>query len=180
MDIAQTTTFDRLYREHRRSVFLAALRITHDPVTADDVTHDVFMRLWRRPDRFDESRGELLPYLRLMARSRALDLWRERQAAGRAQDRLTAVIERAEPVYAADPVPAVLAEERAQTVREALDCLPEAQREAVVLAYWGGLTAEEISRRVDAPLGTVKSRLRLGLGKLRQAVAEAMPMLEAA
>ncbi|MBJ7472965.1 MAG: hypothetical protein JHD16_16780, partial [Solirubrobacteraceae bacterium] len=51
MDIASTTTFERIYREHRRSVFLAALRITHDPVAADDVTHDVFMRLWRRPDR---------------------------------------------------------------------------------------------------------------------------------
>ncbi len=180
MNIANTTTFERIYREHRRSVFLAALRITNDPVMADDVTHDVFMRLWRRPDRFDESRGDLVPYLRLMARSRALDLWRERQAAGRAQDRLTAVVERAEPTTASDPVPAVLADERAQVVREALDCLPEPQREAVVLAYWGGLTAEEISHRVDAPLGTVKSRLRLGLAKLRPVVAESMPMLEAA
>ena len=180
MDLAHTTTFDRIYREHRRSVFLAALRVTRDPVAADDVTHDVFMRLWRRPDRFDESRGDLLPYLRLMARSRALDLWRERQAAGRAQDRLMAVVDRAEPTFASDPVPAVLADERAHVVREALDSLPEPQREAVVLAYWGGLTAEEISRRVDAPLGTVKSRLRLGLAKLRTAMADVMPVLEAA
>lgn len=180
MDIASTTTFERIYREHRRSVFLAALRITRDPVAADDVTHDVFMRLWRRPDRFDESRGDLVPYLRLMARSRALDLWRERQAAGRAQDRLTAVVERAEPTTSEDPAPAVLANERAEAVREALDHLPPAQREAVVLAYWGGLTAEEISRRVDAPLGTVKSRLRLGLAKLRPVMSESLPLAEAA
>ena len=180
MDIANTATFDRIYRDHHRAVHQAALRITRDPTLADDVTHDVFMRLWRRPDRFDAARGDLLPYLRLMARSRALDLWRERQAAGRAQDRLEAVVERTERVTADDPVPAVIAEERATTVRDALGCLPAPQREAVVLAYWGGLTAEEISRRVGAPLGTVKSRLRLGLGKLRATIADTSPMLEAA
>ncbi len=180
MDIASTTTFDRIYREHRRSVFLAALRVTQDPVAADDVTHDVFVRLWRRPDRFDQSRGELVPYLRLMARSRALDLWRERQAAGRARDRLVSTVERFEPTDEDGAVPTVLARERAEAVREALDCLPAAQREAVVLAYWGGLTAEEISQRIDAPLGTVKSRLRLGLAKLRPVVADAMGVPEAA
>lgn len=181
MDIASTTTFDRVYREHRRSVFLTALRITRDPVAADDVTHDVFVRLWRRPDRFDAGRGDLLPYLRLMARSRALDLWREKQAAGRAEDRLRVVVSQrdAEPCDA-DPVPTVLADERAQVVRDALATLPEAQREAVVLAYWGGLTAEEIAGRVGAPLGTVKSRLRLGLSKLRPEVGDRLPALDAA
>lgn len=175
MDIADATTFDRIYREHRRTVFHAALRITQDPTVADDVTHDVFVRLWRRPDRFDASRGELASYLRLMARSRALDLWRERQAAGRAQDRLTAVVERAEQTSQGEPVMAAMAEERAATVRNALGALPEPQREAVVLAYWGGLTAEEISRQVNVPLGTVKSRIRLGLAKLRTTIADALP-----
>ena len=175
MNIADTATFDRIYREHRRTVFHAALRITQDATQADDVTHDVFVRLWRRPDRFDASRGELASYLRLMARSRALDLWRERQAAGRAQDRLTAVVERAEPSTHGEPMLSALAEDRAATVRQALGELPVAQREAVVLAYWGGLTAEEISRQVDVPLGTVKSRIRLGLSKLRAGVEGALP-----
>ena len=175
MNIADSNTFDRIYREHRLTVFHAALRITQDRTLADDVTHDVFVRLWRRPDRFDASRGELASYLRLMARSRALDLWRERQAAGRAQDRLTAVVERAEQTSQGEPVLAAMAGERAETVRTALGTLPEAQREAVVLAYWGGLTAEEISRRVDVPLGTVKSRIRLGLTKLRTTIADALP-----
>lgn len=173
MDIASTTTFDRAYREHRRSVFLAALRITRDPVAADDVTHDVFLRLWRRPERFDENRGDLLPYLRLMARSRALDLWREKQAAGRAEDRLKVVVGvGGEEALGADPAPRALEGERAEAVRAALTVLPDAQREAVVLAYWGGLTAEEIAGRTDTPLGTVKSRLRLGLAKLRPEVDE--------
>lgn len=175
MDIADIATFDRIYREHRRTVFHAALRITQDTTAADDVTHDVFVRLWRRPDRFDANRGELASYLRLMARSRALDLWRERQAAGRAQDRLTAVVERAEVPSHGEPELTAMESERAETVRSALGELPLPQREAVVMAYWGGLTAEEISRQVNVPLGTVKSRIRLGLAKLRTTIADSLP-----
>ena len=78
-----TPTFSRVYDDHARSVHGAALRILGDPAQAQDVTQDVFLRLWRRP-RFDARRGELGSYLRLMARSRALDLCREGQAAGRA------------------------------------------------------------------------------------------------
>jgi RNA polymerase sigma-70 factor (ECF subfamily) len=175
MNLAEPATFDHIYREHRRTVFLTALRITKDPTAADDVTHDVFVRLWRRPARFDSARGELGPYLRLMARSRALDLWRERQAAGRAHDRLVAVVD-VDPLPAGDdPLQQAVASDRASVVRHALDQLPDSQREAVVLAYWGGLTAEEISRRVDVPLGTVKSRIRLGLTKLRSSVGELLP-----
>jgi RNA polymerase sigma-70 factor, ECF subfamily len=172
MNLADPTTFDQIYREHRRSVYLAAMRITKDPTVADDVTHDVFVRLWRRPGRFDSARGDIGPYLRLMARSRALDLWRERQAAGRAQDRLICAVDAEPAPTAEDPAARAVADDRAASVRQALRTLPESQREAVVLAYWGGLTAEEISRRVDAPLGTVKSRIRLGLAKLRGTVGE--------
>lgn len=175
MNLADPHTFDQIYREHRRSVFHTALRITKDPIAADDVTHDVFVRLWRRPGRFDSTRGDLGPYLRLMARSRALDLWRERQAAGRAHDRLVAVVDTESPVVEDDPLSQAVASDRAATVRRALEVLPDSQREAVVLAYWGGLTAEEISRRVDVPLGTVKSRIRLGLAKLRTTMGELLP-----
>lgn len=168
MNLADPATFDSIYREHRRTVFLAALAITKDPVVADDVTHDVFVRLWRKPSRYDRTRGEIAPFLRLMARSRALDLWRERQAAGRAQDRLELAVERDDAAATGDDAAAAAVRtDRARSVRDAVGELPELQREAVVLAYWGGLTAEEISHRTDAPLGTVKSRLRLGLAKLR-------------
>ncbi|MEH3052675.1 MAG: sigma-70 family RNA polymerase sigma factor [Patulibacter minatonensis] len=175
MNLADPVTFDRIYREHRRSVYLTAMRITKDPALADDVTHDVFVRLWRRPGSFDRARGELAPYLRLMARSRALDLWRERQAAGRAQDRLVAAVDTEMQLLVDDPLAEAVASDRATTVRRALEVLPESQREAVVLAYWGGLTAEEISRKVDVPLGTVKSRIRLGLAKLRTTAGDLLP-----
>jgi RNA polymerase sigma-70 factor (ECF subfamily) len=144
---------------------------------AQDVTQDVFLRLWRRPRTFDAGRGEIGSYLRLMARSRALDLWREGQAAGRAGDRLRLVTETEE--RRPDDLPPVAIErdhDRAE-VREALRELPSVQREAIVLAYWGGLTAAQIARRSGVPLGTAKSRIRLGLSRLRDVL---QPQPEAA
>jgi RNA polymerase sigma-70 factor (ECF subfamily) len=171
MDLTDPTTFARAYDEHGRTVYGAALRILGDPARAQDVAQDVFLRVWRNPGRFDHRRGELGSYLRLMARSRALDLWRESQAAGRARDRLELVVT-GEELVRADDRPSAIAErdEDRAVVREALGRLPEAQREAVVLAYFGDLTADEIARRSGVPLGTAKSRIRLGLAKLRAEV----------
>ncbi len=171
MDLSNPTTFARVYDEHARGVYGAALRILGDPARAQDVAQDVFLRVWRNPARFDSRRGELGSYLRLMARSRALDLWRESQAAGRARDRLEVVADMEERSRA-DERPAALVERDAdrESVRHALRQLPEAQREAVVLAYWGGMTADEIARRSGVPLGTAKSRIRLGMTKLRSEI----------
>jgi RNA polymerase sigma-70 factor, ECF subfamily len=159
--------FERVYDQHARGVYAAALRILGNPAQAQDVTQDVFLRLWRRPDKFDASRGELAAYLRLMARSRALDLWREGQAAGRMTDRLKLVAGSDDAPVEVTPAPAAERGEERSAVRAALCRLPIAQREAVVLAYFGGLTADEIARRAQVPLGTAKSRIRLGLARLR-------------
>jgi RNA polymerase sigma-70 factor (ECF subfamily) len=176
MDLSDPATFSRVYDEHARGVYGTALRIVGDAALAQDVAQDVFLRLWRHPRRFDARRGELGPFLRLMARSRALDLYREAQAAGRAGDRLRAV-----PSAPGElPVEAVTRSDEGRLVRSALTALPEPQREAVVLAYWGGLTADEIARRANVPLGTAKSRIRLGLAKLRDEVAAAAPEVAAA
>lgn len=171
MDLSDPVTFSRVYDEHASGVYGAALRILADPAKAQDVAQDVFLRIWRNPSRFDARRGELGPYLRLMARSRALDLYRESQAAGRARDRLEVVAVH-EGVQRADERPAALAvrNEAGGLVRGALRDLPEAQREALVLAYWGGLTADQIARRSGVPLGTAKSRIRLGLSRLRSEI----------
>jgi RNA polymerase sigma-70 factor, ECF subfamily len=174
--------FEHAYDAHGRGVYAAALRVLGNPVQAQDVTQEVFLRLWRRPEAFDPRRGELGPYLRLMARSRALDVWREGQAAGRASDRLKLVVGRAEQRVDDAPAPAAERDEARATVRAALDKLPAAQREALVLAYWGGMTADEIARRSNVPLGTAKSRIRLGLAKLREecaGVLDAEPALDA-
>lgn len=174
MRLDEPATFARAYDDHAPSVHAVALRVTQDAAQAQDVVQDVFLRLWRNPQRFDARRGELGAYLRLMAHSRALDLWREAQAAGRARDRLIAA-ESARVHARADldptrPATAFERQEGRAVVRVALGELPPAQREALVLAYWGGLTAEEVARRTGAPLGTAKSRLRLGLTKLREAL----------
>ena len=168
LDLSDPQQFQQAYDEHGRGVYAAALRIVGNPAQAQDVVQDVFLRVWRRPRSFDARRGELGSYLRLMARSRALDLWREGQAAGRASDRLKVVVEMGEERVDERPGPAVEREEGREAVREALRHLPDSQREALVLAYWGGMTADEIARRADVPLGTAKSRIRLGLAKLRE------------
>ena len=128
----------------------------------------MFLRVWRRPSAFDPARGDIGTYLRLMARSRALDLWREGQAAGRASDRLKIVVTAAEARVEEMPAAAIERDDAREWVRKALRSLPDPQREALVLAYWGGLTADEIARRKHVPLGTAKSRIRLGMQKLRQ------------
>ncbi len=173
MDLSQPPQFSRAYDEHAGAVYGTAYRILGDPALAQDVTQDVFLRLWRRPDRFDSTRGKLGSYLRLMAHSRAVDLWREAGAAARATERL-AVVPGADDARP-DDLPDVAAERSAdaEAVRAALRVLPGPQREAVLLAYWGGLTADEIARRAGIPLGTAKSRLRLGMARLRGEFAAA-------
>ncbi len=161
-DLGRPEAFGRVYDEHHRSVFAAAYRILGSSAQAEDVVQDVFLRLWRRPERFDAARGELGSYLRLMARSRALDVYREGQALGRATDRVRLVVDRDEGRVDDRPAPAVEREDDRELVRDALRRLPPPQREALVLAYWGGLTAEQIARRAGVPLGTAKSRIRLG------------------
>src|SRR5215210_1097169 len=170
MDLSDPQTFRQVFEEHERGVHAAALRILGNAAQAQDVVQDVFLRIWRRPSSFDARRGELGSYLRLMARSRALDLWRAGQAAGRASDRLKVVVSRTEDRIEESPAAATERDDTRAGVREALKRLPEPQREALVLAYWGGLTADQIARHEHVPLGTAKSRIRLGLAKLRQEV----------
>jgi RNA polymerase sigma-70 factor, ECF subfamily len=168
MDLADPQTFRQVFEEHERGVHAAALRILGNAAQAQDVVQDVFLRVWRRPGSFDAGRGEIGSYLRMMARSRALDLWREGQAAGRASDRLKVVASTTEARVEDLPAAMLERDDTRETVREALRLLPEPQREALVLAYWGGLTADQIARRERVPLGTAKSRIRLGLARLRQ------------
>src|SRR4051794_33797129 len=166
--------FRSAFAEHHRKVYATAFGVLGDAALAHDVVQDVFLRLWRRPEAFNPERGDLGTYLRLMGRSRALDLWREGQVRGRAADRLKLTGPAPEPRVDEQPIERLEREEVGQTVRAALGQLPEPQREALVLAYWGGLTADQIARRVQVPLGTAKSRIRLGLARLRDEFAVAV------
>jgi RNA polymerase sigma-70 factor (ECF subfamily) len=174
IDLSDPDTFRRTFAEHERGVYAAAFRVLGNGVQAQDVVQDVFLRIWRRPRTFDAGRGEIGGYLRLIARSRALDLWREAQASGRATDRMKVVVSDAPLPVDGVPDAESEREEARATVRDALRRVPEAQREALVLAYWGGLTADEIAQRSQVPLGTAKSRIRLGLARLRMECAVAL------
>jgi RNA polymerase sigma-70 factor (ECF subfamily) len=173
IDLSDPAGFARAYDEHAAGVYGTALRVLGNPAAAQDVAQDVFLRLWRRPAAFDPRRGDLGTFLRLMARSRALDLWRTARASGRASDRLKIVAGRDEPRAEEQPAPVLERDERRRAVRAALRALPDSQREAVVLAYWGGLTAGEIAVRSGVPVGTAKSRVRLGLKRIRAELGDA-------
>jgi RNA polymerase sigma-70 factor, ECF subfamily len=178
MDLTDPSQFARVFDDHHRSVFAAAQRVLNDHVQAGDVVQDVFLRLWRRPEAFDPSRADLGTYLRLMARSRAIDLIRESQSRSRMTDRFKFLVGETEARTDERPDLAAERNDDRAGVREALRELPGPQREALVLAYWGGLTAEEIARQEQIPLGTAKSRIRLGLAKLRSEMPDvaALPL----
>lgn len=180
MDLQNPATFARAFDEHHRSVYATAFRVLGDQAQAGDVVQDVFLRLWRRPEAFDPDRADLGTYLRLIARSRAIDLIRETQSRMRTADRFKVVVAEAEPRVEDRPDLAAERDGDRAAVRTALRELPDPQREALVLAYWGGLTAEEIARREKIPLGTAKSRIRLGLAKLRSEVSAAGALAPAA
>jgi RNA polymerase sigma-70 factor, ECF subfamily len=162
---------DEAFQRHAETVRRAALAVVRDSALADDVTQEVFLALWLNPGRYDPARGSLASLLRVMARSRALDAARHAGAVRRAHDRLQ---EEAGAAVAPhhDPAEAMTNDLRARRLRRAVRELPTEQRDAIALAYWGDLTAEEVARRHGIPHGTAKSRIRIGLNKLRRDFAD--------
>lgn len=156
------------YREHSETVRRAAYSVVRDSDLADDVTQDVFLAMWIRPDRFDPGRGSFESLLRVMAKSRALDAARRRGAADRARDRLRAD---ASGPHSPDPAELVVDSHTGRELRVAVTRLPAEQRESISLAYWGELTSAEVATVHGVPVGTAKSRIRIGLGKLRRDLA---------
>ncbi len=165
-DLRDPDQFDRAYNEHAPAMLASANRVLRDTAAAEDVVHDVFMALWRKPSSFDPARGQLGSYLTMMARSRALDRWRTRSARESAVDRVKQQI-RPESVIGEDAAEPVVRRDDSRRLLHALDKLPGDQREAVLLAFGKGLTAREIATAAGVPLGTAKSRVRLGLAKAR-------------
>ena len=160
-----------LYDATSRTVYGLLLRILGDPAAAEEVLLDVYTQAWRQAADYSAARGSPLAWLTTIARSRAIDRLRR----GR-QER-----ERSEPLEAVAQVAAagasaeedVTARERGAVVRAALSALPPEQREVIELAYYGGLSHSEIAAARGLPLGTVKTRTRLGLTRLRETLKSA-------
>ena len=168
--------FSTLYDRYSDLVYSVALRVVADSQVAEDVTQDVFLRVWRRPEQFDLRRGKFVTWLLSVTRNRSIDVRRSqgrrlrREAApaadGESEDVLPSTDERDDPALAT-----VLADDR-RAVRKALEVLPQEQKLAIQLAYFGGLTQQEIANQLGQPLGTVKTRIRLGMQKMRVALEE--------
>jgi RNA polymerase sigma-70 factor (ECF subfamily) len=162
--MSRASTFEAIYAEYADEVHRAAFSILRDATLAEDVVQEVFERVWCGSGH-DERRGPLGPYLKMLARSRALDAWRRTRSAERVQHRLE---EDADALLARAHGPELAftraAERRA--ARAAVRRLPQEQRQAIGLAYWGGLSASELAKAEGIPLGTAKSRVRMGLAKL--------------
>jgi len=152
----------QLYDRYSSIVYSVALRVLGDTGAAEDVLQDVFMQLWRNPGAFDSSRGSLPAWLAVITRNRAIDALRKR----RPEDDIADTIVSLEPDLAGEA-------ERARAmdkIRGTLGTMPAAQRTALELAFFEGLTHSEIAQKTGEPLGTIKTRIRAGLLALRKAL----------
>ncbi len=177
MTSGDASAMSTLYDRYAPGLFGLALRITREHADAEEVVVDTFAQAWREAARFEGGRGSVAAWLVTIARSRALDLLRARSRRGKLVDAAEAdtTVPAAMGSGFASPVAGVLADERARKIQDALLVLPDAQRTAIELAYFEGLSQSEIAERLNEPLGTVKTRLRLGLRKMRDLVAALGP-----
>jgi RNA polymerase sigma-70 factor (ECF subfamily) len=158
-----------LYRRYSARVYSLIARIVNDVPAAEELLQDCFHRLWQKPQLYDSSKGSLLSWLFTVGRNLALDYKRKesRRAAYHvfhsSEDFAGVDVERL-------PQPVALEPELAQAVRQAMRSLPEAQRVTLEMAYFEGLTHLELAEKTGESLGTVKTRIRLGMSKLKEAL----------
>ncbi|MEP7343292.1 MAG: sigma-70 family RNA polymerase sigma factor [Acidobacteriota bacterium] len=158
-----------LYDSTNRLVYGLILRVLGDSSTAEEVLLDVYTQVWRQAVSYDTGRGSPLAWLTTIARSRAIDRLRSGWQDQQRKEPLDLLTDRE--TGAASPEEMTVASERQRFVRSALALLSPEQREVIELAYYGGLSHSEIAAKLDQPLGTVKTRTRLGMIKLRDALA---------
>lgn len=159
--LALETAFD----SYAGAVKAMASRVLRDEALAEDVVQDVFVTLWQHPEKFDANRGTLRTFLVTVAHRRAVDTVRSEEARFKREEKVPESVE-------ASIDEQVWSRTLSASVRAALDELGEDERKAITLAYFGGLSYVEVAKRLDAPEGTVKSRIRSGMKKLSVALAE--------
>ena len=157
-----------LYERYAGTAYALAMRVVADPGAAEEVVQDAFLTVWNRSAAFDPSRGSFRAWLFTCVRNRAID--RRRGRWGKHQDVSELPISLKASGDGSDPLAEVSVAETRDAVRRALRELTDAQRDAIELGYFGGLSQREISERLNTPLGTVKSRMRLGLQRMRSSL----------
>ena len=167
------TAFAEIYDKFSGPLYAVAYRVLHDPAEAEDVLHDVFLTVWAKAGEFEARRGQALAWLLTLTRNRAIDRVRLRK-------RRAEILGEAAPAdlgYADHTGPGLDSsgqlwlKERAATVRTAVAALPAEQRQVLELAFFSGLTQQQIAGHTGEPLGTIKARIRRSLLKLREALS---------
>lgn len=158
------SALEAVFQRFGGAVHSMANRVLRDATLAEDVTQEVFVSFWRAPDKFDPERGSLRTFLMTLAHRRAVDTVRSEEARYRREEKVPDDVQ-------PDIEEQVWQSSLSDTVRAALEELPDTEREAIALAYFGGLSYVEVARRLGAPEGTVKSRIRNGMKKLSVSLA---------
>ena len=158
-----------IYDRYRLILFGLILRILHDRQEAEDVLQETFLQVWRRARDFDATRGRAFTWLVTIGRSRALDRLRALGSRARTAEEMAA---HSAQDQAGDAAEEAARSEQGKIVRQALEELPEEQKRTLFLAYFEGLTQSEIAVRLGDPLGTVKTRMRAALMKLREVLRQ--------
>lgn len=170
----QEQALGAIYDRYGRLVYAVALRITGDRQTAEEVVQDVFQNIWNSAAGFQSNVGSLSSWLMGITRHRAIDATRSRRERARNREQeLTPEVDSGAAGRVEGPEDEVARRLLREQVRSALGALPSTQRHAIELAYFGGLTRNEIAERLGEPVGTIKTRLRLGLLKLRDLLNDA-------
>lgn len=160
-----------LYKRHTPLLRTVIARVVHNEHDVDDLLQEVFLELWNRADHYDETKGKALGWIVTLARRRAIDRIRRRQAYARAEERLRLETEHEPQQVRHQGVEEdVNAADRAEIFQKLLAQLPVAQREALQLAYFRGMSQREIAAKTGIPLGTIKTRLELAVRKVRTAI----------
>jgi RNA polymerase sigma-70 factor (ECF subfamily) len=162
-----------LYDRFRRPAFSLARRILADDVLAEDVLQEVFLGVWRDPGAFDRARGSFTAWLMAAVHHKAVDVVRREESQRRRRQRAETELGLAAATAARDVEEEVANRVVSDEVRTALGQLPDAQRQAIALAYYGGYTQREVAALTGAPLGTVKTRMLAGMRRLREELRDA-------
>jgi RNA polymerase sigma-70 factor (ECF subfamily) len=162
------TALARLYDSLAKPLYSLAFRITSDATETQDIIQDVFLQLWRKAGDYDPARGSVFSWAATLTRNRAIDRVRMRQRRAELLAESAADLQPVAPAGDTDSAGSLWLREKAGVVRSALARLAPDQQKAIELAFFSGLTQQEIAARLNEPLGTIKARIRRGLLKLRE------------
>ena len=167
-----SAAFHEFHRLHANLVFSTVSQVLNNNHDAEDIMQDVMVMIWQKAHLYEPRKGKPLTWVISMARNRAIDRLRAKQRRSRLYDDFECENRKSQPEFAESAADLVQVNERHRVVRQALSQLQPEQREAVKLAFFSGLSQADVARKLHQPLGTVKARIRRGVGRMEDLVKE--------